>query len=295
MDDLQEILNIDLLRLNELKNEINQLEKKIQEQQEQQERQQEQRQQSQEQRQQQEKLKETLEEMKREADGIFLFVNHIINLINIEKKRMNKKRRIYVFNCFMFEPVGLFFPDHEELIYIIDEKATRRDTEEEEQKRIKILSQYYGDYINEPAPTKAQFKERQEIEQKLKVPLSLYNQCPQYEFKQGNQTNIFIILKKTEDLRIIINNNNKSDAFLWNTSFNLSLLNLLHKNILNVYVSCSNFISVIQETEFKPIKEKFRMIRADCLGSRQNCDFCAPPAVMSYYQQYSNLLKQKEN
>ena len=46
--------------------------------------------------------------------------------------------------------------------------------------------------------------------------------------------------------------------------------------------------------KIKPIKEKFRMIRADCLGSRQDCEVCAPPAVISYYQQYANLLKQKE-
>jgi hypothetical protein len=276
MEDLKYVLNNDLLRLIELKNELNQLEQKINKQKQEKKQEEEQ----------QEKLKENLEDIRRENDRIFLSVNHTINLINIEKIQMNKKRRLYVFNCFMFEPIGLFFPDHEEIVYIINEIEQRRDTEEEEQKRIKILSQYYGDYIDKPTPTK------KEIEQGG-GPQRPYKQWPQYEFKQGHQTNIFIILKKTEDLRIVIKEN-KGDAFLCNGHFNNLLLNLLHKNIYVVYVSCSSFISVIQEIEFRPIKEKFRMIRADCLGSRQDCEVCTPPAVISYYQQYSNLLKQKE-
>jgi hypothetical protein len=269
MDDLQYVLNADNIRLNELKNEIKQLEKQIEE------------------KTQiikyQKELTENIENMRRENDRLFLSVNHTINLINIEKIKQNKKRRIYIFNCFMFEPIGLFFPDHEEIIYIIDEIEQRRDTEEEERKRIHILSQYYGDYIDKPTPSETP-----------RGPKRPYNQWPEYEFKQGRQKNIFVILKKTEDLRMLINNNNKGDAFLCNGHFNVLLLNLLHKNINIVYVSCSSFISVINEIEFKPIKEKFRMIRADCLGSREDCLICSPAGVLSYHQQYANLLKQKE-
>jgi hypothetical protein len=283
MEDLKYVLNNDLLRLTELKNELIELEKKIDKQKQEKKQEEEQ----------QEKLMENLEDIRREKDRLYLFVNHTINLINIEKIKQNKKRRLYVFNCFMFEPIGLFFPDHEEIVYIINEIEQRRDTEEEEQKRIKILSQYYGDYIDKPAPTIEEQKEINRFERENPQHRRPYKQWPQYEFKQGHQTNIFIILKKTEDLRIVIKEN-KGDAFLCNSYFNTLLLNLLHKNILNVYVSCSSFISVIQEIEFRPIKEKFRMIRADCLGSRQDCEVCAPPAVISYYQQYSALLKQKE-
>jgi hypothetical protein len=256
MEDLKYILNCDEKRLNELKKEL-------------------------------EDHGEKIEDIRREKDRIYFFINHALNLLEIEKKKeqeqhqeerqeerqeRQQKRRLYIFGGFYFEPVNLYFPDHEEIIFLRD-VINRPNFILAVEDYKKILSKYYGNLTN--------FNETEEHFELV--------------FKAVNTQQIFkfIFLRQVETLRNILKINN-GDAFITHYERSPILYDVLNMNIKNVYIPCNTKGEFMEDIEFKPIRDKFKLIRADCMGSRQDCPNCSGEDFAELWELFRGLSKETD-